>query len=168
MKTRMFWTFALAACLVGCGKQPPAEEAAVEPAAEEPAAVVEEAPAEPVAVEPEAVEPKFGQEFLDHMHAHAERVDELMYALDDGDLDEAKAAASWLTQHKTEVIEYLQHETEFPLTFDQERLWFLDQLEPGSAFYNTPYSFRLHGQLNPTALEQSLIERPSLQGRRAP
>ena len=101
MKTRMFWTFALAACLVGCGKQPPAEEASVEPAAEEPAAVVEEAPAEPVAVETEAVEPKVGQEFLDHMHAHAERVDELMYALDDGDLEEAKAAASWLTQHKT-------------------------------------------------------------------
>ncbi len=101
MKTRMFWTFALAACLVACGKQPPAEEAPVEPAAEEPAAIVEEAPAEAAAVETAAAEPRFSQEFIDHMHAHAERVDELMYALDDGDLDEAKTAAYWLSRHKT-------------------------------------------------------------------
>ena len=103
MKTRMFWTLALAACLIACGKQPPAEEA---PAAEEPAAVVEEAPAAPAPVETEAVETEsakleFDQAFLDHMHAHAERVDELMYALDDGDLDEAKTAAYWLSRHKT-------------------------------------------------------------------
>ena len=101
MKTRVFWTFALAACLIGCGEQPPAEEAPVAPAAEEPAAVVEQAPAEPAPVESEAVEPVFDQEFLDHMHAHAERVDELMYALDDGDLDGAKAAAYWLSRHRT-------------------------------------------------------------------
>ena len=35
------------------------------------------------------------------MHAHAERVDELMYALDDGDLDGARTAAYWLSRHKT-------------------------------------------------------------------
>ena len=96
MKSRMFWTFALASCLIACGKQPPADEAPIEPAAEEPVAAAEPAP-----VEPEAVKPEFGEAFLDHMHAHAERVDELMYALDDGDLDEAKAAAYWLAKHKT-------------------------------------------------------------------
>ncbi len=100
MKSRVFWMFALASCLFACGKQPPAEEATVTPA-DEPAAAVEPAPVEPEAVKSEAAKPVFGQEFLDHMHAHAERVDELMYALDDGDLDEAKSAASWLSQHKT-------------------------------------------------------------------
>ena len=100
MESRIFWLFALASCLVACGKPPPAEEATVAPAAE-PAAAVETVPAEPEAIESEAAKPIFGQEFLDHMHAHAERVDELMYALDDGDLDEARAAASWLSQHKT-------------------------------------------------------------------
>ena len=93
MKSRIFWLFALAPCLVACGEQPPPEEA---PAGEEPTVA-----AEPADVEPESAKPVFGQEFLDHMHAHAERVDELMYALDDGNLDEAKAAASWLSQHKT-------------------------------------------------------------------
>ena len=96
MGFRTFWIVFLAAGLVACGKQPPAEEPPVEPAAEEPAAVVEPAPAEPA-----AAEPAFNQEFLDHMHAHAERVDELMYALDDGDLDGAKTAAYWLSRHKT-------------------------------------------------------------------
>ena len=94
MKSRMFWTFALAACLIACGKQPPADEAPVETTADEPVAAAEPAPAE-------AAKPEFGQEFLDHMHAHAERVDEIMYALDDGDLDTAKAAAYWLAKHKT-------------------------------------------------------------------
>jgi hypothetical protein len=101
MKFRMFWTFALASCLIACGKQPPADEAPVEPAADEPVATADPAPVEPAMAASEAIEPAFDQEFLDHMHAHAERVDELMYALDDGDLDGAKAAAYWLHRHKT-------------------------------------------------------------------
>jgi amino acid adenylation domain-containing protein len=45
---------------------------------------------------------------------------------------------------------------EIPLSFAQARLWFLDQLEPGNAFYNIPAAVRLSGQLNVVALEQSL------------
>ncbi len=45
-----------------------------------------------------------------------------------------------------------------PLSFSQERLWFLDQLEPGSAAYNISVAFRLAGPLNAPALEQSLNE----------
>src|SRR5436305_1360729 len=43
-----------------------------------------------------------------------------------------------------------------PLSFAQERLWFLDQWYPGSAWYNIPLSLRLAGRLEISALEQSL------------
>ncbi len=47
---------------------------------------------------------------------------------------------------------------ELPLSFAQTRLWFLDQLEPNSAFYNIPLALRLVGTLEVAALEQSLQE----------
>jgi hypothetical protein len=46
-----------------------------------------------------------------------------------------------------------------PLSFSQERLWFLDQLEPGrSSAYNIPLTLRITGTLNLSALKQSLNE----------
>nr|MDZ8007541.1 amino acid adenylation domain-containing protein [Nostoc sp. DedSLP05]MDZ8097380.1 amino acid adenylation domain-containing protein [Nostoc sp. DedSLP01] len=47
---------------------------------------------------------------------------------------------------------------ELPLSYAQQRLWFLDQFEPNSAVYNIPVALRLVGNLNRAALEQSLIE----------
>jgi hypothetical protein len=47
---------------------------------------------------------------------------------------------------------------ELPLSFAQQRLWFLDQLEPDTAFYNVPGIFRMAGKLNVIALQQSLNE----------
>ncbi|HEX6158888.1 MAG TPA: amino acid adenylation domain-containing protein, partial [Thermoanaerobaculia bacterium] len=43
-----------------------------------------------------------------------------------------------------------------PLSFAQERLWFLDQLEPGSASYNVPVAFRMRGALDAAHLEEAL------------
>jgi amino acid adenylation domain-containing protein len=45
-----------------------------------------------------------------------------------------------------------------PLSFAQERLWFIDRLEPGSAVYNIPVARRLAGALDERALERSLGE----------
>ncbi|HKV09763.1 MAG TPA: amino acid adenylation domain-containing protein [Thermoanaerobaculia bacterium] len=44
------------------------------------------------------------------------------------------------------------------LSFAQERLWFLDRLEPGSAAYNIPGAFRVEGDLDREALARSLDE----------
>src|SRR5215207_1821614 len=45
-----------------------------------------------------------------------------------------------------------------PLSFAQERLWFLDRMEPGNAFYNLPNAVRLRGALDVPALERALGE----------
>ncbi|HYG64974.1 MAG TPA: condensation domain-containing protein, partial [Thermoanaerobaculia bacterium] len=45
---------------------------------------------------------------------------------------------------------------ELPLSFAQERLWFLDQLAPGSSAYNIPVALRVVGDLDVGVLRHSL------------
>ncbi len=45
-----------------------------------------------------------------------------------------------------------------PLSYAQQRLWFLDQLEPNTAFYNVPAAVRLTGDLSLQALTQTFNE----------
>jgi amino acid adenylation domain-containing protein len=47
---------------------------------------------------------------------------------------------------------------EAPPSFGQERLWFLDQLQPGSTVYNVSDALRINGPLKVAALERSLNE----------
>ncbi|HLL48029.1 MAG TPA: amino acid adenylation domain-containing protein, partial [Longimicrobiaceae bacterium] len=42
-----------------------------------------------------------------------------------------------------------------PVSFSQQRLWFIQQMEPGSAAYNMPHALRVRGALDVGALERS-------------
>ncbi|MBD2234787.1 non-ribosomal peptide synthetase [Phormidium tenue] len=84
-----------------------------------------------------------------------------------------------LTDRKAELITYLQinlgsgelhpkdsfpsthspsHTSTSPLSFAQQRLWFLYQLAPHNPFYNVPAAIHLKGALDRSALERSLQE----------
>ncbi|MFL5540922.1 MAG: condensation domain-containing protein, partial [Longimicrobiaceae bacterium] len=47
---------------------------------------------------------------------------------------------------------------DLPLSFAQERLWFIDRLEPGSTAYNVAMPLRLGGPLDVAALDRALEE----------
>lgn len=55
-------------------------------------------------------------------------------------------------------IKSVARDGDLPLSFAQQRLWFIDQLDPGNPVYNFPVAVRLKGSLNLLALEQSLNE----------
>ncbi|MDQ3804120.1 MAG: amino acid adenylation domain-containing protein, partial [Acidobacteriota bacterium] len=55
-------------------------------------------------------------------------------------------------------IRRVEHGGELPLSFAQQRLWFIDQLEPGNAAYNMPAAVRMRGPLDLAALERTLSE----------
>ncbi|HEX3127436.1 MAG TPA: non-ribosomal peptide synthase/polyketide synthase [Thermoanaerobaculia bacterium] len=46
----------------------------------------------------------------------------------------------------------------FPLSFPQQRLWFVDRLAPDSSSYNLPETFLLRGRIDPAALAGALSE----------
>jgi amino acid adenylation domain-containing protein/FkbH-like protein len=56
------------------------------------------------------------------------------------------------------TLERIERREELPLSFSQQRLWFLDQLEPGSPFYNMPGAVRLTGPLEVEVLRRALNE----------
>ncbi|MBK9712877.1 MAG: amino acid adenylation domain-containing protein [Kouleothrix sp.] len=59
---------------------------------------------------------------------------------------------------REEQIPRRPHPDTAPLSLDQQRLWFLHQLEPESPAYNIPMIVRLKGSLAQNILEQSLQE----------
>ena len=80
-----------------------------------------------------------------------------------------------LSDRKPEIIDFLQQinvnsnssfesispvsrNQDLPLSFAQQRLWFLDRLEGGNSTYNLPLTLEITGNLNITALEQAIRE----------
>ena len=55
-------------------------------------------------------------------------------------------------------IQPTKERTQLPLSWAQERLWFINQLEGSSATYNIPGAVRITGSLDIEALEQALSE----------
>lgn len=106
MKLHTLLLIGIGAGIVGCAEkeqaapEPESEMEATEPAATE-APAVEEAPAD----EPDTTYAKVAEwrnaDLLDHMHAHAEQLDDLNFALDDGNLERAMTSAYWLSRHDT-------------------------------------------------------------------
>jgi amino acid adenylation domain-containing protein len=89
------------------------------------------------------------KDFLSATEFDAERLELLEYLLEEEGLDSTAHQQSILPREGPEPP---------PLSFAQHRLWFLDQLQPGSAAYNIAGAMRLLGQLNIKALDRSLNE----------
>lgn len=95
--------------------------------------------------------------------------DRLRYSAPKGALTPALRAS--LSEHKMEILASLQvaaraaapgpllpltREGDLPLSFAQQRLWFLAQLEPDNPAYNVTGAVQLSGPLQVAALQQSL------------
>ncbi|MCC5610235.1 amino acid adenylation domain-containing protein [Nostoc sp. CHAB 5834] len=96
----------------------------------------------------------------------------LRYSAPPGTLTPALKAE--LSQRKAEILNFLwqarvtpatyrsllptSRNAKLPLSFAQQRLWFLDQLTPGSPVYNISGAVEIQGLLNVAALEKSLNE----------
>jgi len=91
-------------------------------------------------------EPRFAEEA--EVGLSAEQLELLDLMLAEEEVDESRA----------ESVPRRADRAELPLSFAQERMWFLDQLEPGSAAYNVPSAVRLSGRLDVSALLRGLAE----------
>ncbi|RKG69792.1 non-ribosomal peptide synthetase, partial [Corallococcus exercitus] len=63
-----------------------------------------------------------------------------------------------LTRTSAPQLTRVSHDGPLPLSFAQQRLWLIDQLEPGSSLYNVPVAVRLEGYLRADVLERALQE----------
>lgn len=82
----------LALLVTGCAEK---EQTVAEPVDEAPA------PTDKAAAPSETDDSWRNVEFLEHMHLHAEKLDDVRFALADGDLEAAKTPAYWLSRHDT-------------------------------------------------------------------
>jgi hypothetical protein len=100
MKFHTLWVTFVALSLSACGPQEQAEPQQPE--------------SDQAAEETSVAESAFNETVLTHMHAHAEKFDDLMFALADDDLERARTPAYWLSQH--EVVEGIPEEWRYFVT----------------------------------------------------
>ncbi len=60
------------------------------------------------------------------------------------------------TARRTPPLERADRAVPLPLSFAQQRLWFLDQVDPGSPAYNVPDAVHMSGHLEVAALKRAL------------
>ncbi|MDX2184079.1 MAG: amino acid adenylation domain-containing protein [Gemmatimonadaceae bacterium] len=74
-----------------------------------------------------------------------------------------RALAEWIEVARADAPASLRlvqraHQQTAPLSPMQERLWYLEQLRPGTPMYNTPSGHRLHGSLDRAAFERAFAD----------
>src|SRR6185369_5393285 len=79
----------------------------------------------------------------------AERLELLDYLLEEEGIETGSESQKIVSRGTRDAV---------PLSFAQQRLWFLDQLAPGGAAYNLSGRLHLEGRLDTPALEASLNE----------
>ncbi len=72
---------------------------------------------------------------------------ELSYRIDNEQLE---------ITNNNQLIEKADRTKNLPLSYSQQRLWFLDQLKPNDPSYNIPTAVRLKGNVNPEFIEKAL------------
>src|SRR5678815_1916626 len=94
------------------------------------------------------------------MNSLTERVAELSPAKRQLLLQRLNKEAASRARERSEAPAFVPVERngDLPLSFAQQRLWFLDQLEPGNPVYNIPTGVRIKGDLNVSALSRSIDE----------
>ncbi|HZQ68487.1 MAG TPA: condensation domain-containing protein [Terriglobales bacterium] len=64
--------------------------------------------------------------------------------------------SSSATPQPEPILEPRKPEDPRLISYTQRRLWYLDQLTPGTGVYNVPYAMRVHGPLNVEALQNAI------------
>src|SRR5262245_37269865 len=72
-------------------------------------------------------------------------------------LSETKRALLELRLARKQLVPVPRQER-MPLSYQQEGLWFLDQLNPGLSVYTIPTTWRIHGPLDTSKLQNALTQ----------
>ncbi|MEH2110842.1 amino acid adenylation domain-containing protein [Nostoc sp.] len=105
------------------------------------------------------------QVFIDGEKFRANAPDGILTAEVRAEIQERKAeiiefleASNRTNNHSFKPLVPISRSGNLPLSFAQQRLWFLDQLIPNNPFYNIPLALHLTGSLKLAALEQTFNE----------